>query len=296
MDGDGGLDLLGVDAPFYRVLWSENLDGLGTFGGEHLIADQLGDPTYGTAFDFEGDGDADVVVAYEPEDSVYWFENELGTGTFGPPQAISTCSPDASHVEPVDFDRDGTLEVVVSGRGNSSQVTWHRHPGTPGEWAQQLVSAQSGLLTLAVPEDFDGDGDRDLVRSEGSSFTDTGRLFLHRNLGFLPDRQAASATTLAITEVEPDPVPALVSSKLEHVTLRGTQLDQVGEVWVDGAPLDPAHDTWTSVSATELHLELPLLGAPGRDHGDREARLLPGLPGLRPAGRRRAQVARAVGG
>lgn len=134
-------------------------------------------------FDIDGDGQDDLYISsggneFEPysemlQDRVY-LNNGGNLEEFS--EGIADFRASASVVVPFDFDKDGDLDVLVGSRvipGNypspaSSYLLENR--STPGKVALVDVTAEKasmligiGLLTRALPTDYDGDGWTDLL-------------------------------------------------------------------------------------------------------------------------------------
>lgn len=70
------------------------VEGAGTVlfnNGRAIDADADG-PAWSVAADLDGDGDEDVLVCLPFADSVTWYENEDGKGTFAESAVISTAT------------------------------------------------------------------------------------------------------------------------------------------------------------------------------------------------------------
>ncbi len=80
-------------------------------------------PRDARAADLDGDGDLDVVSASSYDDQIAWYEN-LGGGSFGPLQSITTAADAAFCVVPADLDGDGHVDLV-SASILDDQVAWY---------------------------------------------------------------------------------------------------------------------------------------------------------------------------
>lgn len=89
LNGDGHLDLLSASQYGDRIAWYENLDGLGNFGDQLRLSSTMDLASSVHAADLDGDGDLDVVATAFGDDSVVWFENTDGLGTFSLPINIT---------------------------------------------------------------------------------------------------------------------------------------------------------------------------------------------------------------
>lgn len=138
--------------------------------------------------DLDGDGLRDLISVSAGDDKIAWYRN-LGGGTFGAAQVLTTSVIDPFCVELVDFDGDGKLDIYVGARGFSTQpqLVWFRGLGGGAFTGPQTI-ASGDYSTLYVGSiataDIDGDGRRDAI-SSSISFTgpENDRIAWYRNLG-----------------------------------------------------------------------------------------------------------------
>lgn len=164
LDGDTDVDL--VSAAGDTVAWYENIDGAGTFGSEQVIATLLGEFVSVFAVDIDGDGDGDVVSADPIRDTVAWYENTDGAGSFGAEQVISSAYNEPASIFAADLDGDMDVDVVSVSSNLflfGGYVVWYENTDGQGmSWtAHSFATIQRGSAVLAA--DLDGDGDRDVV-------------------------------------------------------------------------------------------------------------------------------------
>jgi tetratricopeptide (TPR) repeat protein len=168
-ENNGAYDLLLMQTgpAAIRVLRSH---GDGTF--ETLSPDKTGLTAGGHAIscavgDIDGDGLADIAVAFE--DRVVLYRN-AGHGRFEDATKVSGIEP-RNHPEGitfVDFDHDGDLDLFVTGSplnpGASSNVLW-RNNGDRSftEWTEQTGLGGSGHTQAAILSDVNNDRAVDLI-------------------------------------------------------------------------------------------------------------------------------------
>ena len=77
LDNDGDMDVLSASAIDYRIAWYENINGLGDFGPQQVLANSLTvtQPRDVFAADLDGDGDIDVLSASQNDYKIAWYEN-----------------------------------------------------------------------------------------------------------------------------------------------------------------------------------------------------------------------------
>lgn len=101
-----------------------------------------------TAFDYDGDGKADVSV-FRTSTASWYVSNSLNNSFFGTNFGIST-----DVIAPADFDGDGKTDISVYRNGN-----WYRLNSSDNSFSAYSF----GLPTdIPLPADFDGDGKADI--------------------------------------------------------------------------------------------------------------------------------------
>jgi len=163
IDGDGNIDILTCSPSQDLIIWNKNTDGIGNFGSNSTIANNATEAIVIDAGDFDGDGDMDVVSANRSANTVAWYENVDGTGTFGPEQPISTTMPNARFVLVRDIDGDTDMDVLAVSTG-LARVFWYENLDGNGTFnaGTEIPGVAAGSLSIDS-KDIDGDGDFDVL-------------------------------------------------------------------------------------------------------------------------------------
>jgi hypothetical protein len=162
LDGDSDTDLLAAAFEADTVAWYENLDGDGSFGAPRVVTAAADGARSVFATDVDGDLDADVLVASQNDDTIAWYQNLDGDGTFGPEQIVSTLGNGASAVRGTDVDGDGDADVVAASFFDNT-IAWHENLDGAGTFGpRRVVSAMARGVVSVFAADVDGDGDLDL--------------------------------------------------------------------------------------------------------------------------------------
>lgn len=176
LDNDGDLDILSALYDDDNIVWYRNEDGLGNFGFQQLLINTVPfeKPSYAFPSDIDGDGDMDVVavndqISNSDIDSVVWFENLDGNGTFGPKQIISTSVSSPRSVFADDIDGDGDTDVISASLVDG-KVAWYRNLDGNGNFSDQIVVASVASAKHVILADLDGDNDKDIVFTKDSNF------------------------------------------------------------------------------------------------------------------------------
>ncbi len=163
LDGDGDMDLL-VNSYFGdKVVWFENLNGLGSFGTPQTITTLTNGPKQIYASDLDGDGDMDVLSASYDDSTVAWYENINGQGNFGTQQIISNTLIGAWSILAIDIDNDGDKDVLAAQYGGFSIVWFENINGQGSFGPQQIITTTADSTRSLYAADLDNDGDMDVL-------------------------------------------------------------------------------------------------------------------------------------
>ncbi|EDM45313.1 hypothetical protein SCB49_05887 [unidentified eubacterium SCB49] len=163
LDGDGDLDLLFTSFDDSLVYWYENLDGLASFSSPRLIDNTLYAADDVSAFDLDGDGDLDVLVTSDYDDTVSWFENLDGEGDFGEVNVINQGQNNGRFSRAGDLDGDGDLDIVTTNFGNTT-LNWFENLDGLGNFSIPKVIHGADQSTHSFDlVDLDNDGDLDIA-------------------------------------------------------------------------------------------------------------------------------------
>jgi hypothetical protein len=184
LDRDGLMDLLVADIGFFlpedhekgSVVWLRRRAD-GTFE-KRVLAEKLPRVTDVEAADFDGDGDLDLVVAafgLYTRGGILLLENR--TTDWKEPQFVAVTLDQrtgAIHVPIADLDRDGRMDVVVLLAQQHETVVAFLNRGAGRFEAQTLFAARTpawGSTGIDLV-DFDGDGDIDVLMTNGATLDD----------------------------------------------------------------------------------------------------------------------------
>ena len=197
IDGDHDLDVVASSGGDNTVAWWENVAGDGSSWQKHVITTEAVEASAVFVADLDRDGHFDVLSASLDDDTIAWYPNEDGVGTFGARQIISPDADGARSVHASDLDGDGDMDVLSASEGND-QVVWYENNGRGGFAVGQVISsdAQGTLSVLAC--DIDRDGLPDVLSASAGDHT----IAWYRNVPSVEDTRWPSAD---IVDVTPDP-------------------------------------------------------------------------------------------
>lgn len=231
LNGDGHLDVLSASNQDDTIAWYENGGGASGFGPQQVITADADGARSVSAADLDGDGDADVLSASQADNTIAWFENLDGAGTFGSRLVITNQAIGASYVSAADFDSDGRVDVLTASGGDNT-IAWYRNTDVAGSFdVRRVVDDNVSEARSVIAADVDGDGDADILSSS------LGGLQWYRNEQSSDHGDGADAATRVTlpTSVEgeilsPDDVDWFVFSAVEGMTYGiDTSLDTLAD-------------------------------------------------------------------
>ena len=161
LDGDGDMDVLSASGGDNSIKWYENFDGQGSFDVLQIITIDADNAYAVYAADLDGDGDQDVLSASFDDDTIAWYENTDGRGTFSALKTISKATKGAIDVVAGDLDGDGDQDVVAASSFDGT-ISWFENTG--GAFSDRLIISDEAELAISVHlDDLDGDGDLDVL-------------------------------------------------------------------------------------------------------------------------------------
>ena len=174
MDGDGDLDIVTGNTDQQNVVYLN--DGTGNFA----IARPFGTGSHYTESvavgDMDGDGDLDIVAgnnaAVFGEQSAVYFND--GNGNFDAARNFGTSVDATRSVALGDMDGDGDLDIVTANTGTDAllgdvgqQSFVYLNDGNGTFDIEHRFGTSSDITLCLVVGDMDGDGDLDIVTSNG---------------------------------------------------------------------------------------------------------------------------------
>ena len=113
------------------------------------------------AFDADGDGDLDLLIAKEFQRNVLLLNDGTGRMTVAPAGTLPATAYDSEDVAVADLDRDGDLDAAVAGEDDQNSELYLNGGGTFSDASDRLPAR--GTAQSVAAADLDGDGDADLV-------------------------------------------------------------------------------------------------------------------------------------
>ena len=163
-DGDGDMDVLASSRGDDKVVWYENLDGLGDFSTAHIINDTAPFVKEVVAVDIDGDNDMDVVAAVTNANKVVWYENLDGLGNFSDENIISNTTTGVYYVDTADVNGDGFVDVLANS-SSTADPSWFANLDGQGNFGEENIIDFDSTFKL-MPADIDNDGDIDVFKLE----------------------------------------------------------------------------------------------------------------------------------
>ena len=164
LDGDGDNDVLSASVYDDKIAWYENI-GNGNFGVQQIISSTTDGASTVYASDLDGDGDNDIIAGGAWDNTLSWYENLDGNGNFGEQNLISSSVNSIQFAYTADLDNDSDPDIYLA---MSNKIVWYDNDGSGNFGAQHLI-AHSPHPTDICAQDFDNDGDLDIVATDDES-------------------------------------------------------------------------------------------------------------------------------
>ena len=166
IDGDGDLDAIVSASVNDRIIWFENLDGLGNFGPERMVWNFEGSIYLS---DIDSDGDVDILSSYTYQNKIVWLKNLNGLGQFGSPTIIDVNAGEVSSLKTADLDGDGDQDILLASYSNDKLIWYENLDGNGTFGPQRIISTLMNDPTSVFAADIDNDGDLDVVSTANMS-------------------------------------------------------------------------------------------------------------------------------
>lgn len=176
IDNDNDTDLIVhySNTFFDWIVWYENLDGLGSFGEEQLLVENLMFAYNPLIIDIDNDGYLDILTSSEIDGpaKLIWFKN-LGDVTFSEEieifqfDFIQSDQTSIVYIDYVDINTDNQKDIVIIG--------YHDDYGVSRFWIENIDNQgnfDENFHGLPIVDDFfdmDNDGDNDILSSNSNS-------------------------------------------------------------------------------------------------------------------------------
>ncbi|MCP3981182.1 MAG: exo-alpha-sialidase [bacterium] len=131
LDGDDDLDVISGSLNDDTVAWYVNLDGAGNFGGPTIVSSTADGVRSVAHADLDGDGDVDLVSAALNDDSVAWYENLNGLGSFGGATVVDAALDGVSFVLAAELDGDLDVDLLAAS-AIDGRIVWYENLGAGG--------------------------------------------------------------------------------------------------------------------------------------------------------------------
>ena len=162
LDGDGDLDLVGVDRIGDRILWWENDAGIWT--AHSIVNTGIDGPSAVEVVDLDHDGDLDVVASLARTGGVTLWSNDGGASSWSTEVVLAAgVAPAAEDLVASDLDGDGDLDLGIA---HQAGISWVEQSGAT--WILQGVDLTFTDAAAIAAGDLDNDGDLDLAAASST--------------------------------------------------------------------------------------------------------------------------------
>ena len=210
LNADGVVEIVTKDARKGElVIWSKSETLPLDYENPVVLnsASVVGAITPPLACDLDSDGDLDMLFASGNLQQIAWSENVDGTGTFEKTIPIDNDLQEINHLNAVDLDNDGDLEVIATVRdGNFWGIKIYENLDGLGNFnVPPTAAGATEQITKVEAVDLDNDGDLDLVYGIFGDFGQSGKVYFSINQGNLNFGfpQLVRNTRQRITDIDP---------------------------------------------------------------------------------------------
>ncbi len=178
INGDNHMDIISYDR--YTIDLYENTGSNSQFKRKKIIIDDLSVISSFNTFDFDNDGDMDIIAISGEDEKLVWYENLDSQGNFGTEQEIALTTNDFSlyiFFKDIDGDNDDDLILIDNNPFQSlNNIYWlENNGGANDNFTTQNQFSVSHLIEGFI--DVDNDGDLDLYGFDNND------VFYYENLG-----------------------------------------------------------------------------------------------------------------
>ena len=128
IDGDNDEDIIAAihsGNNNSKIVWFENLNGMGEFGPQIIISTAVDTPTRVFASDLDLDGDQDIISSSVNDRKIAWYENN-GSGGFNSQRIISINTEIPRDIFSIDLDLDNDLDIL-SIFSHDGKIVWYEN-------------------------------------------------------------------------------------------------------------------------------------------------------------------------
>ena len=160
LDGDGDAEVIVALYSKNEVAWFEN-PGAAPFGPKQVLNSQADGALGVDAADLDGDGLLEPLSSstFGFDAEVHFYPN-LGGGSFGPTQVITTEGYPGGDVLGVDLDGDGDRDLLATEFYGAS---WYANDGSAAFGPRQVIQDQAVATKRVEVADMNGDGAPDVL-------------------------------------------------------------------------------------------------------------------------------------
>ena len=163
IDSDGDMDVLIASRLDNKITWFENLDGLGTFGPQHIITSNASSVDSVYYADLDGDGIKDVLGNRNSNGQPFWLKHLDGLGTFGPEQQITDQTNSSNYIIAHDLDGDDYTDIIIT-EFTGDIIGWYKNTDGLGTFGlRQIITTEVDAPRVIYATDLDNDGDIDIL-------------------------------------------------------------------------------------------------------------------------------------
>lgn len=161
LDGDSDNDV--VYAYSNNIAWKENLDGQGNFGAQQIINSTALQAESVYVEDLDNDGDLEILSASKNDNTISYYDNLDGSGTFSSEIILSNQTRKPRTVFADDINSDGKMDIISASQ-EDHKLQWFKNlDGNSSFSLPIIISKNSNFVSELDVADFNGDGQKDIL-------------------------------------------------------------------------------------------------------------------------------------
>jgi len=163
IDKDNDNDVVGAALLSNEIAWWSNEGGSPTVWTKYSVANDFNGAHKVSLFDFDADGDLDILGTAYAVNQIAWWRNDGGNPVEWTKIIVTSSFTNALISYPGDIDLDGDIDVVGTAEGLNQIAWWSSNGSYPYQWNKKTIKYPFYGAWPIFINDIDNDKDYDIV-------------------------------------------------------------------------------------------------------------------------------------